>query len=307
MRIKVTSHLATLNHFELDLGILKRQQALVKYSCEKRSLNMQTARKLAILSACGIGFCLYPALAQTPDSEIQSPIDVVASDAVVSDLPDLVFNYAPATALNLVNTGAPDPETTIRADICPACGGVVVPGVAHGPSTLTIGEITYELLQFHLHAPAEHEFDGLIREMELHLVHKAADGALAVVGQTIGIGAENTVLAPYFDALTALAGGATEVEVPEFALAGLIPDDLSSYRYTGSLTAPNASNPQEPYFAPVAWTVLAAPTTVSEAQYQAFLALFAEDVDQDGRPDGNAREQQPLNDRQVLTDVVPAP
>jgi hypothetical protein len=53
--------------------------------------------------------------------------------------------------------------------------------------------------------------------------------------------------------------------------------------------------------------VLAAPTTVSEAQYQAFLALVAEDVDQDGRPDGNAREQQPLNDRQVLTDVVPAP
>jgi hypothetical protein len=28
MRIKVTSHLATLNHSAADLGILKRQQAL---------------------------------------------------------------------------------------------------------------------------------------------------------------------------------------------------------------------------------------------------------------------------------------
>jgi hypothetical protein len=28
MRIKATSHLVTLNHFDPDLGILKRQQAL---------------------------------------------------------------------------------------------------------------------------------------------------------------------------------------------------------------------------------------------------------------------------------------
>jgi len=30
MRIKATSHLVTLNHFDTDLGILKRQQALAK-------------------------------------------------------------------------------------------------------------------------------------------------------------------------------------------------------------------------------------------------------------------------------------
>ncbi|MFD1510400.1 hypothetical protein, partial [Lacimonas salitolerans] len=29
-RIKVTSHLATLNHFEADMGILKRQQTLAR-------------------------------------------------------------------------------------------------------------------------------------------------------------------------------------------------------------------------------------------------------------------------------------
>jgi hypothetical protein len=31
MRIKATSHLATLNHSEDDLGILKRQQAVAKF------------------------------------------------------------------------------------------------------------------------------------------------------------------------------------------------------------------------------------------------------------------------------------
>jgi len=32
MRIKVTSHLATLNHDEVEMGILKRQQSLVVQS-----------------------------------------------------------------------------------------------------------------------------------------------------------------------------------------------------------------------------------------------------------------------------------
>jgi phosphinothricin acetyltransferase len=34
MRIKATSHLVTLNHFDTDLGILKRQQALEKLVVE---------------------------------------------------------------------------------------------------------------------------------------------------------------------------------------------------------------------------------------------------------------------------------
>jgi hypothetical protein len=34
MRIKATSHLVTLNHFDPDLGILKRQQALVNFKRE---------------------------------------------------------------------------------------------------------------------------------------------------------------------------------------------------------------------------------------------------------------------------------
>jgi len=37
MRIKATSHLGTLNHFDTDLGILKRQQALDE---ERLSVNL---------------------------------------------------------------------------------------------------------------------------------------------------------------------------------------------------------------------------------------------------------------------------
>ncbi len=260
---------------------------------------------------CGTAFgaflAVFPALATTVEPEHQSPIDIITSDAVLADLDDLIFSYSNAVTLTLVDTGAPDEEATIRADVCPVCGMIHAPGVGSVESTLTIGGISYDLLQFHLHAPAEHEIDGNRADMELHLVHQSLDGALAVVGQIITIGAENEALAPYFDALAAIASGVSDVVIPNFDLSALIPDDLSSYRYTGSLTAPNGTNPEEPFFEPVAWTILAAPITVSEEQYEAFILLFDEDLNDDGFPDGNSREVQPLNGRVVLTDVVPVP
>ena len=37
--------------------------------------------------------------------------------------------------------------------------------------------------QFHLHAPSEHTFDGVNRDLELHFVHTYVGGALgAVIG-----------------------------------------------------------------------------------------------------------------------------
>jgi carbonic anhydrase len=37
--------------------------------------------------------------------------------------------------------------------------------------------------QFHLHAPSEHTFDGVSRDLELHFVHTYVGGALgAVIG-----------------------------------------------------------------------------------------------------------------------------
>lgn len=38
-------------------------------------------------------------------------------------------------------------------------------------------------LQFHIHAPSEHTFDGALRDLELHFVHLYEGGALgAVIG-----------------------------------------------------------------------------------------------------------------------------
>jgi len=40
----------------------------------------------------------------------------------------------------------------------------------------------YKLLQSHYHAPSDHSFDGHLADAELHLVHQAENGQLAVIG-----------------------------------------------------------------------------------------------------------------------------
>ena len=234
------------------------------------------ATLVASLAAC-------PLYAATVLGDSQSPINIVTRDAIFQPLDALLFNYATTVDLTLTDTGSPSVEATVRADV-------------PSGSTLTIGGTNYDLLQFHLHASAEHLIDGVAGAMELHLVHRSAAGALAVVGQIIKLGTENTALAGYFDALDDAKGGTATVA--GFDLSALLPTDTRSYRYSGSLTAPNASNPAEPFFEPVAWNVLATPIEVSQAQLDRFIALF---------PDGDARPVQPLNDRIVVTDVAPVP
>jgi carbonic anhydrase len=90
----------------------------------------------------------------------QSPVNIPA-DAPVNP-GDITFNYQPS-ALNIWNNGH-----TIQANY-------------DAGSTMTVAGKTYKLAQFHFHIPSEHELDGNLTAMELHLVHKADDGELAVV------------------------------------------------------------------------------------------------------------------------------
>lgn len=249
----------------------------------------------------------------------QSPIDIITRQARYDPtLPELVFGYTGNATVDIVDTRpqfTDDGNATIRADVSSG-------------STLTIAGTVYNLLQFHLHALAEHEIDGDRGDMELHLVHRAptnsdgTPGALAVVGQIIRIGqTANEALAPYFAALDVLSAGVPDLapgtvppafaQVPDFDLTRLIPTDPSSYRYSGSLTAPSpgGENAQR-FFEPVAWNVIAAPIEVSQEQYDAFARLFATAPSPNGDPGvffGNAREVQDLNGRTVTTDVASIP
>lgn len=209
----------------------------------------------------------------------ESPIDFVSSDAFFSALPPLSFNYSNSTNLNIIDTGSPDHEASVKATV-------------DAGSSVTVSGIVYNLLQFHFHAVAEHLVNGYAYPMEMHLVHqevgKSGTDGLLVVGRFIDIAPVGTAaLDPFFGALPS--------SISDYDLNTLIPGNLSTWRYTGSLTT-------SPFSGPVLWNVLETPISITQTQFDSFAALF---------PHGNTREVQPLDGRTILTDIegfaVPEP
>jgi carbonic anhydrase len=216
----------------------------------------------------------------------QSPIDINSLNTESAILPAVQYSYSPLVNLNLVNNRDVYPDddgefATIRADL------------TSGTSSITVNNVVYNLVQFHFHTLAEHEINGVRGAGELHLVHQAGDGTLLVIGQVFNVGAMSTVLAPYFSNLPLIDGGTQAVN--NFNLAGLIPSDLTSFRYLGSLTAASPGFPHPPFMEGVNWIVLSSTAVLSQDQLNAFTNIFHH---------GNSREVQPLNGRVPLTDVL---
>jgi carbonic anhydrase len=213
----------------------------------------------------------------------QSPIDIITADTVYQALPPLKYTYGSSVDLHVINTGSPDEEATVRAELT---------SFGDANSLLLSGE-TYHLLQFHFHTKAEHLLDGKAFDMELHLVHEKAGSTdvkdLLVTAVYIEAGDFNPTLEPIFADLP--PDSLSPRDITGFDIASLLPHDLSSYRYPGSLTT-------SPYTEGVQWVVLNEPIHASLEQLHAFETLF---------PHENLRLPQELDGRVVLTDVESIP
>jgi carbonic anhydrase len=115
-----------------------------------------------------------------------------------------------------------------------------------------------------------------------HLVHKDAEGKLAVVAVLFDLGAASPGLDPIFTRLPAVEGEVTMNEGVSIEPAGLLPKKRGYYEFDGSLTTP-------PCTEGVRWIVLKQPVTLSKAQLEAFRRLYPK----------NARPTQPLHGRVV--------
>ncbi len=139
----------------------------------------------------------------------QSPIDFRADDITFVDrLPRIRFEYPRHVDVTLVNTGSPNEEATVRADVPAGAAYVMQRGVR------------YDLLQFHWHTPAEHTVEGVREPLEMHLVHRRDDGSLLVIGVLIEEGDRNRPIAPIFANLSRVTrwnrgrGGRSDREAP---------------------------------------------------------------------------------------------
>ena len=125
--------------------------------------------------------------------------------------------------------------------------------------------------------------------MEMHFVHQAAYGALAVVGVLIQEGAENPGIAPLWAQLAEAPGTETTVQIPAGFADHIFPGDVTGlFHYDGSLTTPPCSEG-------VKWYVRKTPTQLSGDQIAAFTAIY----------DHNNRPVQTLNDRTLYLDENP--
>jgi carbonic anhydrase len=192
----------------------------------------------------------------------QSPIDLAG--AFESDLATLDLNWNAAADWQVVNNGH-----TIQAN--PGDGGYAI-----------IEGKRYALLQFHFHAPSEHAIDGKRFDMEAHFVHKAEDGALAVVGVMLTGGGQNDLFESVMNTAPREKG---EAALGTGDPARLMPDSGAVLRYQGSLTTPPCSET-------VLWTIMTQPLQVSDAAIAAFTSIY----------DANARPLQDVNRRFILSE-----
>ena len=198
----------------------------------------------------------------------QSPIDIRTADTVApdGDEPDVIRSQYGEVKATAVDTGH-----ALQVNVS---GGDVKIRGRH-----------FTLRQFHFHAHSEHTIDGRWYPAEVHLVHTAKDGRMAVIGVMLVPGDTNPVL----DAVLKAAHKGEAHEVPDVIIPGkLLPRSDVYYHYLGSLTTP-------PLTENVEWYVLKQPITASPEQLDALRRFYAD----------NFRQPQPLEGR-VVTQFDPA-
>jgi carbonic anhydrase len=194
------------------------------------------------------------------DGSAQSPIAIDDPEDVA--LPDVHFDYR-TTVAEIRDTGHTEQVS-------------VPPG-----SWMALDGVAYRLEQLHFHAPSEHIVDGRSYPVEFHFVHRAPDGVIAVAAVMAGEGRENPAWEPIVRRLPAKR----TVPVDGLDLSALLPGEVTSARYDGSLTTPPCSEG-------VHWVLLDRAVELSHRQIGDLTAHYA----------GNNRPVQDRNGRLVAHD-----
>jgi carbonic anhydrase len=191
---------------------------------------------------------LDPAYQACSKGHEQSPIDIRGA-RLNPALAPIAFHYI-AGPVTLENDGH-----TIVARV-------------HPGSYIVAGGVRYELVEFDFHHPGEEPVKGKLSDMSVHLVHRAADGKMAIVAVRLveDMGSSNAVLAALWPHLPRTAG-ASETVAEMVNAGGLLPADRGYWTYMGSLTTP-------PCTEGVRWFVFEQELSLSRNQLRVFASLF---------------------------------
>lgn len=204
---------------------------------------------------------LNPEYAACGKGRHQSPIDI--RNPKTADLPAIEFSYAPST-FRIIDNGH-----AVQVNLDPG-------------NSISVGGHRWDLLQFHFHHPSEERIGGKVFPMVAHLVHKDADGKLAVVAVLFDNGPDSPVIETLVKNLPPDVGQEHRPDGVTVDPSQMLPPARAYYTYTGSLTTPPCSED-------VTWFVLKQHATISKADEARFAKKHAH----------NARPVQPLNGRTV--------
>jgi carbonic anhydrase len=193
----------------------------------------------------------------------QSPIDLHAT--LKAEIPSLSATFAKAGSYQIWNNGH-----TLQIND------------SHG-SQLKVGDLSYDLVQFHFHTPSEHTVDEKPTDMEVHFVYQGPQSRIAVLAAFLVAGKAN---APFARIMAVAEPIENSKPNASFDPRPLLPDDLArTWRYEGSLTTP-------PCTQSVDWIICENQVSVASSDIVKFRKIFPH----------NARPIQPLNRRYVLHD-----
>jgi carbonic anhydrase len=218
---------------------------------------------------------LDPDFSLCAEGKSQSPIDIAKTSP--ASLPKLRAKFSPANLRIVHHEHLADEINN---------GHTIQVNYSEG-DTITLGDVDYELIQFHFHAPSEHTVQGKQYPMEMHFVHKAPSGALAVIGVFIERGTHNAAFDTIWSNLPKQKGVESHYEHVQVNVDDLLPHNQKTYRYDGSLTTPPCSEG-------VKWLVMQSPIQLSAAQIWRFTSLI----------EGNNRPVQPLHHRVTAIDEI---
>lgn len=190
----------------------------------------------------------------------QSPIDL--RDGIKVDLEQIAFDYHPSSFSEIDN------GHTIQVNV-------------GGGNFLTVGNMTYELQQFHFHRPSEERINGKGTEMVIHFVHRSVEGKLLVLAVLLERGKANPLIQTVWNNLPLEKQMTVSPSIVLDPNEGL-PEKRDYFTYMGSLTEP-------PCTEDVLWIVMKQPIQASPAQMALFSRLYPL----------NARPVQPSNGRMI--------
>jgi carbonic anhydrase len=199
-------------------------------------------------ASCGVG-------------QRQSPIDIAKTEK--ADLPPITFDYKPSS-LRIIDNGH-----TIMVSYDPG-------------SSIRVGDVTYQLKQFHFHRPSEESIHGKTSDMVAHLVHADAEGHLGVVAVLLEHGKDNALIRELWKHIPKEKEREALLEAVKINVADLLPKDRGYYTFEGSLTSPPCSEG-------VTWFVLKQRMPISADEVARFSKIYPH----------NARPAQPLHERVV--------